>query len=64
MVDIVTQNIVNTEGIEILGSSIFHYLLYFILLLFIAYLVVRYQKSSLVKTRKLLRDKETAYEKI
>ena len=64
MVDIVTQNIANTEGIEILGNSIYHYLVYFILLLIIVYLVVRYQKSSLVKTRKLLRDKETAYEKI
>ncbi|MDZ7737721.1 MAG: SpoIIE family protein phosphatase [Bacteroidales bacterium] len=52
------------QDISFLGTSIYHYIIYSVLVGLIVYLVVRYQTSTLVKTRRLLREKEKAYEKI
>jgi len=47
-----------------IGETLYHYIAYIALLTGLVYLIVRYQTSSLVKTRRLLREKETAYEEI
>ncbi len=51
-------------AIELLGTTVYHYIVYVILLLVFVYLVARYQAITLVKTRKLLREKETAFVEI
>jgi len=51
-------------AIELFGTSVYHYMVYGILLLIFIYLVARYQAVTLVKTRKLLREKETAFKEI
>ncbi len=51
-------------GIELLGNSTYHYLAYLVILVIIIYLLIRYQTSSLVKARKLLSEKERAFEEI
>lgn len=50
--------------ISLLGTSIYHYITYAVLAGLLVYLIVRYQTSTLVKTKRLLREKEKAYEKI
>ncbi|MDT8400192.1 MAG: SpoIIE family protein phosphatase [Bacteroidales bacterium] len=50
--------------IELVGTTVYHYIAYFALLLGLIYLIARYQTITLLKTRRLLREKETAYEEI
>ncbi len=64
LVELAIKNNLLFRDISLLGTSIYHYIIYFVLVVFIVYLVVRYQTSTLVKTRRLLREKEKAYEKI
>ncbi|MFO7754957.1 MAG: SpoIIE family protein phosphatase [Bacteroidales bacterium] len=52
------------RDIDVAGISIYHYIIYFVLAALVVYLVIRYQTSTLIKTRRLLREKEKAYEKI
>lgn len=52
------------HDIDVAGTSIYHYIIYFVLAALVVYLVVRYQTRTLIKTRRLLREKEKAYEKI
>lgn len=51
-------------AIELLGTTAYHYIAYTVLLIAVIYFFVRYQTSSLVKTRKLLQEKEKAFEEI
>ncbi|MEA1885935.1 MAG: SpoIIE family protein phosphatase [Bacteroidota bacterium] len=64
MFELTLLNIGLIPGIELLGTTVYHYIAYIALVLVLIYLLVRYQTSSLVKTRKLLHEKETAYEEI
>lgn len=59
--------IIETSGImqfSVFGNSIYHYLSYSLLFILFIFLLVRYQTKSLRKTRRLLSEKEAAYEKI
>lgn len=64
MFELTINDIWYVPGIELIGDTVYHYIGYFTLFTVLIYLIVRYQTSSLVKTRRLLREKETAYEEI
>lgn len=52
------------RDIDLPATSIYHYIIYFLLVGVVIYLIIRYQTSILIKTKRLLREKEKAYEKI
>lgn len=52
------------HAVELLGATVYHYIAYAVVLVGLIYLVARYQTLTLVKTRKLLHEKEKAYEQI
>jgi len=58
------QRIAFIPDIDIPDPAIYHYIIYAILIILLVYLVARYQAGTLAKTRRLLREKESAYEKI
>ncbi|MBS0011964.1 MAG: SpoIIE family protein phosphatase [Bacteroidales bacterium] len=51
-------------GIDLSGNTVYHYIAYIVLLLGFIYLLVNYQARTLVKTRRLLHEKEKAFEEI
>ena len=52
------------HAVELLGTTVYHYIAYAVLLLALIYLIARYQTLTLVKTRRLLHEKEKAFEQI
>lgn len=64
MFELILLDIRSIPGIELLGTTVYHYIAYIALVLSLIYLIVRYQTSSLVKTRKLLDEKDRAYQEI
>jgi len=62
--ELILKDIGFITGIELLGDTVYHYIAYIVLFIGFVYIIARYQASSLVKTRKLLHEKETAYEEI
>lgn len=55
---------VNALEIEIIGTSVYHYIFYSFCLAISIYLFVRYQSRSLYQARRLLKEKELAYNEI
>ena len=49
---------------ELLGNTIYHYIVYFLWFGLLLYLFVRYQSRSLIQARKLLKEKDNAYKEI
>ncbi|MFO7851525.1 MAG: PP2C family protein-serine/threonine phosphatase [Bacteroidota bacterium] len=64
MFELILLDIGFIPGIELLGTTVYHYTAYIAVVLALIYLIVRYQTSSLVKTRKLLDEKDRAYQEI
>ena len=64
MFELSIQDIGFIPGIDLLGNTVYHYIAYFVLLLGFIYLLVNYQARTLVKTRRLLHEKEKAFEEI
>lgn len=52
------------SGINIIGNSIYHYIVYAIWFAILIYVFVRYQSRSLIQARKLLKEKDLAYNEI
>jgi len=48
----------------IIGNTIYHYIIYSLIIILAVFLLVRYQSKSLYKARRLLREKELAYDEI
>ncbi len=64
MFELILLDIGFIPGIELIGTTVYHYTAYIAVVLALIYLIVRYQTSSLVKTRKLLDEKDRAYQEI
>ncbi|HDZ40427.1 MAG TPA: hypothetical protein ENH59_01940 [Bacteroidetes bacterium] len=50
--------------IGLIGTTVYHYIAYIALLLGLIYMIARYQTLTLLKTRRLLHEKEKAFEEI
>lgn len=52
------------QKVDIIGDTVYHYIFYFLWFGLLIFLFIRYQSRSLIEARKLLKEKDLAYDEI